>query len=183
MRQGVTVADLLRATTDELGSARLAELRTLLFTAFTDDFTEDDWEHALGGVHVLAVDAGEIVGHAAVVSRTLWVGDRPFPTGYVEGVAIDPSRHGSGLGSRVIADANEVVRTGYEMGGLAASRWSFYGRAGWERWAGPTYVLRGGARLRTPDDDELIMVLRFGPSAAVDLSDPITCDDRSGDVW
>ena len=45
------------------------------------------------------------------------------------------------------------------------------------------FVRRGSTTVRTPDDDDGIMVLRFGPSASIDLTAPISCDARSGDDW
>jgi hypothetical protein len=41
----------------------------------------------------------------------------------------------------------------------------------------------GDDLVRTPDEDAGIMVLRFGPSAGVDLAAPISCEARTGDDW
>jgi len=44
------------ATTAELTAADLRQMRTLLWEAFPkgeDGFTEDDWEHAMGGRHFM----------------------------------------------------------------------------------------------------------------------------------
>jgi hypothetical protein len=40
-----------RAHTADLNAAERARIRTFLDEAFDGDFTDDDWEHALGGVH------------------------------------------------------------------------------------------------------------------------------------
>ena len=48
--------------------------------------TDQDWEHALGGVHAVAWLDGEVVGHASVVQRRLLHDGRALRTGYVEGV-------------------------------------------------------------------------------------------------
>ena len=53
----------------------------------------------------------------------------------------------------------------FELGALATGRWSFYERLGWERWRGPTFARDGDEVIRTEDDDDAVMVLRFGPSA------------------
>ncbi len=45
---------LRRATTAELADAELEAVRRLVFGAFGGRFDEHDWEHTLGGVHVLA---------------------------------------------------------------------------------------------------------------------------------
>jgi hypothetical protein len=54
---------------------------------------------------------------------------------------------------------------------------------GWERWRGPTYVRRGPDLVRSADEDDGVMVLRQGPSQALDLTDAISCPGRAGDDW
>src|SRR5688500_20173125 len=44
------VVELRTVHTAELGADTLADARALLYAVF-DDMTEEDWEHALGGVH------------------------------------------------------------------------------------------------------------------------------------
>ena len=65
-----------------------------------EGFTEDDWDHAVGGVHFVIEIGEEVVAHASVVERDLHIGDVPVRTGYVEAVAVEPARQGtdSGLG-------------------------------------------------------------------------------------
>ena len=41
----------------------------------------------------------------------------------------------------------------------------------------------GDGLIRTLDEDDGIMVLRFGSSAEIDLSASISCEARSGDDW
>lgn len=173
------------ARTDELTQNTLADVRALMVAAFTGGFTDDDWDHALGGRHVIARDSadGAVVAHAAVVERTIGVGERLVRTGYVEGVVTAPDRHGVGLGSAVMQRINQLVRADFEFGALATGRHSFYERVGWERWRGPTFVRRGDDLVRTPNDDDAVMVLRFGTTADVDVTQPLSCDSRSGDVW
>ncbi|MEJ7741913.1 MAG: hypothetical protein WKF73_04805, partial [Nocardioidaceae bacterium] len=57
------MADVHTAHTAELDTATFAAARRLLYEVF-DDMTDHDWEHALGGVHALAWEQGELVGHA-----------------------------------------------------------------------------------------------------------------------
>ena len=161
----------------------LAEVRGLLDRAFEGAFSDDDWEHTLGGWHVVVTEAGVVVSHAAVVPRLLEVGDRPFHAGYVEGVATDPDRQGAGLGSLAMAEVGAVLHDGFELGALSTGRHRFYERLGWQRWRGPTWVRAGGRRLRTEEEDDGIMVLRFGPSREVDLTAPLACEARRGDDW
>jgi hypothetical protein len=45
------MAELRIAHTSELGTATLACARDLLEQVFEGDFSDSDWEHALGGLH------------------------------------------------------------------------------------------------------------------------------------
>lgn len=172
-----------RFTTAEASQQYLTAIRRLLDTAFGEDFSEDDWGHALGGWHVVAFDDNAVMAHAAVVPRAIEVAGRAFRAGYVEAVATDPTRQREGLGSSVMAGVAELVRSQFEMGALSTSLHSFYGRLGWDRWRGPTYVRRGAELIRTEDEDDGVLVLRFGPSKDIDLAAAISCEARSGDDW
>lgn len=161
-----------------------AGLRDLLDAAF-DDFSDDDWDHGLGGVHAAVLDHDELVAHAAVVPRSIDAGGRTFPdAGYVENVATRPDRQGAGAGTAAMATIGEVLHERHELGVLSTSSHAFYERLGWERWRGPSSVrLPDGSLVRTADEDDGIMVLRFGASATLDLDGPIACDARTGDDW
>lgn len=179
--RGVATADL--TPTD------IAVIRALMVAAFWSDedenerFTDDDWEHALGGMHFILEVGDEIVTHASVVERALHVGGRPLRTGYVEAVATARGREGAGYGTRVMTDVSAYIADRFELGALGTGRQSFYGRLGWRTWTGPSFV-RGPEGLRaTPDDDGYIMVLETPSSPALDLSAPISCELRPGDVW
>ena len=161
----------------------LPEIRQLVVDAFEGEFSDADWEHTLGGWHVVASDGDVVVSHAAVVPRTIWVVDNSFQAGYIEGVATRRERQREGLGSLVMAEVARVVRSTFELGVLSTARWAFYERCGWERWQGPTSVRDGSQLIRTDDDDDGIMVLRFGASASIDVTAPISCERRPGDDW
>ena len=172
--------------TDALSPAEVESIRELLWAAFIEDdegFSEDDWEHGLGGVHVVLDVDGVILAHASVVERTLEIDGRPFRAGYIEAVATRPGHEGLGHGSAVVGPASDVVRERYELGALGTGRFSFYERLGWERWRGPSSVRIPGGLVATPDDDGWIMVLRTPASADIDPDAPISCHWRQGDVW
>jgi aminoglycoside 2'-N-acetyltransferase I len=176
---------LRRATTAELGAEELAALRRLVFEAFGGRFDTHDWEHMLGGVHVLAVEDDGVVAHGAVVGRTMVAGGRALPTGYVEGVATRGNRRGRGLGTLVMAEVGRVVTEGYELGALADGTGipGFYQRLGWETWQGPTFVAGPRGRERTAEEDGSILVLRTPATGELDPAGSIVCDWRAGDVW
>lgn len=169
--------------TADLTAELEAALWQLLRDAFVHDFGDDDWEHALGGEHVIVDVDGRPVAHAAVVPRLLELGERGVRTGYVEAVGTATAVQGRGFGRLIMREIDAIVRRDFEMGALATGEHEFYARLGWERWRGPTSVRRGDRLVRSPEEDDAIMVLRFGPSAEVDLDGPIACAERSGDDW
>jgi aminoglycoside 2'-N-acetyltransferase I len=180
-------ARLRRLSTDDLGPAEVATIRGILAAAFGTDeeerFTQDDWDHALGGVHFVLDLDGEIVTHASVVEREIHVGGRPLRTGYVEAVATAPDHDGAGFGSLVISDVTSYIRDGFELGALGTGRLHFYERLGWMAWAGPSSVRTPDGTRRTPDDDGYIMVLETPSSPPLDRTATISCEWRPGDVW
>jgi aminoglycoside 2'-N-acetyltransferase I len=185
---GVTRSEpiLRRVPTGELTETETAALRELLWTTFGPDeeaFSEDDWQHALGGVHFLLERGGEIVAHASVVERELHAGGQPLRTGYVEAVATHPRLQGSGLGTRVMAEAGAFIRERFELGALATGNPGFYQRLGWLTWVGPTFVRNEAGDQRTPMEDGAILVLPTPTSPRLELSAPISCEWRPGDVW
>jgi aminoglycoside 2'-N-acetyltransferase I len=111
---------LRRLGTDALTQAEIDAIRTVLTAAFGDDeedlFSDEDWQHAIGGTHfVLDID-GVIVTHASVVEREIHVDGQPLRTGYVEAVATAPERHGAGFGSIVMGEVGDLVRERFELG-------------------------------------------------------------------
>ena len=170
------------ARTHELSNTELRELRTLLDVAFEDGFTDEDWEHTTGGIHViLGEDA--IVSHAAIVERLLMAGERELRAGYVEGVATHPEHRERGHGSDVMRSVTGIIGGRYDIGALSTGIPSFYTRLGWERWQGPTYTRAIGDLVRTEEDDDSIMFLRTPATGAIDPTEPLSCEWRSGDVW
>jgi aminoglycoside 2'-N-acetyltransferase I len=176
--------DVRLVETRHLSESELRELRRLLDEAFEADFTEDDWQHALGGWHAIIESPDRLVAHAAAVERRLVVGAREFRTGYVEAAAVAPELQRSGLGTAVMAAISDVVRQKFDLGALSTGAWSFYQRLGWERWRGPTYVRTADGHLRrTPDEDDALMVLRCVLTEDLNLEASIACEERSGDSW
>jgi aminoglycoside 2'-N-acetyltransferase I len=184
-------ARLRRVPTDGLTAAEIAAIRELVWAAFgTGDeatghepFTEEDWGHSIGGLHFVLDLGGEIGAHASVVERSLHVDGRPLRTGYVEAVATAADRQGRGLGSLVMEDVATYVQERFELGALGTGRHAFYHRLGWRTWKGPSSVRTPNGDLRTPEDDGYILVLPTASSPHLDLSDPISCNWRPGDVW
>ena len=169
--------------TEDAPAGMLQDARAVVFGAFDGGFTEDDWDHALGGWHAVVTDGQRVVSHAAVVLRELEVGDRTFAAGYVEGIETRADARGEGHGTHAMIEIAKIIRRSFELGTLSTEAHLFYESLGWERWRGPTLVRSATGLTRTEGEDDGIMVLRFGPSASIDLTASMSCDERSGDDW
>jgi len=175
--------EILRFETDRASDTVLAEVRGLLDAAFDGEFSDDDWDHAVGGCHIVAIENDSVIAHAAVVPRTLEIGEIPVHTGYVEAVATDARYRRQAIGASIMEEAARHIRNGYELGALSTGLTDFYARLGWELWRGPTFVRDRCRLVRTEEEDGGVMVLRFGRHEHLDLSERISCEVRSGDDW
>ncbi|ETW23502.1 aminoglycoside N-acetyltransferase AAC(2')-Ic [Mycobacterium gastri] len=169
--------------TSDLDGETRQHIHQMVTDAFAGDFTENDWEHALGGMHALIWHHGAIIAHAAVVQRRLIYQGTALRCGYIEGVAVREDWRGQGL-VRALLDAGEqVIRGAYQLGALSSSARArrLYASRGWLPWRGPTSVLAPTGPVRTPDDDGTVFVLPV--EVALDTSAGLMCDWRAGDVW
>jgi aminoglycoside 2'-N-acetyltransferase I len=176
------MTDVLTVHTADLDVATLGAARALLDGVF-DDMTDEDWEHALGGMHALVWEGGELIGHASVVQRRLLHGGRVLRCGYVEGVGVRADRRGRGHGSAMMDELERVLRRAYHLGALGATGEGadFYASRGWRRWEGSTSALTLEGIVATDEEDGSIFVFPLG--APLDLSGELTCDWREGDLW
>lgn len=169
------------AHTADLAAPVLAGARAVLHEAFAGDFFDEDWEHALGGMHALAWDGdGVLVAHASVVMRRLVLDGRALRCGYVEGVGVRPGWQRRGFGDAVMTAVEGVVRAAYDLGALGATDEAvpLYEAHGWRRWEGPLHALTPDGVVRCPDEEGAVYVL-----GDVDVRAALTCDWRDGDVW
>lgn len=178
---------LRRLATTELTANEVTAIRALMDIAFGPDederFTDDDWAHAVGGVHLVLDDDGVIVTHASVVERELHIEGAPLRTGYVEAVATAPDREHQGHGSTVMEAVGEYIRESFELGALGTGRHRFYERLGWETWLGEAFVRTAEGPVRTPEEEGDILVLRTPTSPPFELDAALSCEWRPGDVW
>ncbi|MEE9282048.1 MAG: GNAT family N-acetyltransferase [Myxococcota bacterium] len=181
--QASDLPGLCVAPTADLSERERTRLRALLDGAFGDDFSEHDWNHALGGVHVWVSDARGPISHGSLIARTLVCDGHRLRVGYVEAVATRADRRLQGNATRVMRGIAELIRASYPLGALSTGEQSFYSRLGWETWRGPTAVDAPDGRRPTPEDDGGIMILRTPASPRLDLGAEIVGDWRDGDVW
>lgn len=165
----------------DLAPAQRAEIIALCARAYAEPF--DDWFEVLpGSTHVLARLDGELVSHAAWVTRWLQPAGLPLlRTAYVEAVATAPERQGQGHATAVLRELAARI-TAFDLGALSPSDAAFYERLGWESWRGPTAIrLPGGGLLDTPGED--VMILRLPATPALDLHARLTAEWRRGELW
>jgi aminoglycoside 2'-N-acetyltransferase I len=177
------MAELRTEHTADLDPATLTAARALLDQVFEGDMSDHDWEHALGGVHALVWEGGELIGHGSVIQRRLLHGGRALRAGYVEGVGVRADRRRRGHGAALMKALERVVRGAYDVGALGATEAAgrFYTALGWEVWRGPTSALTPTGVVRTEDEDGSIYVLQV--AEPLNLEAELTCDWRDGDLW
>ncbi|TDV57238.1 GNAT family N-acetyltransferase [Actinophytocola oryzae] len=168
--------------TADLPPATLAGIRALLDAAFDGDFDDEDWDHALGGMHATAWHDGTLVGHASVVRRQFRLDERPLRVGYIEAVAVRADHRRRGVGGALMAPLERIIRDAYDLGALSSSHLAvpFYEGRGWQRLRGPSWAMTPDGLVRTEDDDDGIFVLADAP---VNSEAGLACDWRAGDVW
>ncbi|GAA4840877.1 GNAT family N-acetyltransferase [Kitasatospora terrestris] len=171
--------------TADLTPGERAEARRLMEDVFEGGLTPEDWDHCLGGLHVLGREGGELVGHAALVQRHLGYDGRVLRAGYVEGLGVRADRRRRGYAGVLMAEAERVIDAAYDLGALGASEdgMPFYRQRGWLPWTGPTSALTPGGVVRTEEEDGWILV-RPGAVALDTAGGALTVYDwRDGDVW
>jgi aminoglycoside 2'-N-acetyltransferase I len=175
---------LLRvAHTADFDETELERARLLLDLVFGDGMSDADWEHCLGGVHVLAFRGHELVGHAALVQRRLLYAGSALRAGYVEGVVVHPAHRRRGVGGRSMAELERIIARAFELGALAASDVgaAMYRKRGWLGWRGPVSALTPRGLERTPEEDGGVYVLEV--TRKLDVTAPLAADYRDGDIW
>jgi aminoglycoside 2'-N-acetyltransferase I len=172
-------------STADLSPADRRRIRNLMDLAFDGRFDDDDWDHALGGLHVVITDGEKPMAHASVVQRRFLHAGRSWRGGYVEAVAVHPGRQRRGLGSRVMGGVERVIDRTYELGALSTSEAGreLYLARGWLPWRGETWAMSPAGPVRTADDDDSTLVRLVPGAAALDVSGTLACDWREGDLW
>lgn len=178
-----SAVDIRVAHTADLAPDVLNEARALMDVVFPDDFADDDWEHSLGGLHLLVSDDSGIIGHAAVVQRRVIAGGRTMRAGYVEAVAVRPDRQRERIGTALMAKVDDIVRAAYDVGLLGSSEegWRLYERTGWIPWRGPLLGMTPSGIVSCAEEQGWVLALPV--SATLDLDAELVCDWREGDLW
>jgi aminoglycoside 2'-N-acetyltransferase I len=148
---------------------------------------EQDFENLFSylpadGLHVLATEAQELVGHAVVTTRWLQPGARRLlRTAYVDAVATSPDHQRRGIGSAVMQYLPTLL-TDYEIACLETERREFYRRLGWEEWRGPLGGRSEQGLIPTPDQTG-IMILRLPLTPPLELDEQLTIEANPFRIW
>lgn len=174
---------LRTAHTADLDPADLRAARALLDEAFDGDFGDQDWEHGLGGMHVLVHDDAGLAAHGSVVMRRIRHRGRWLRTGYVEAVAVRADVRRTGLGGRVMGTLERIVDRAYDLGALSASEDGapLYTARGWQRWSGQVHALSPDGIVRLPEEEGDVYV-RPALAGPLDPAHALVFDWRDGDV-
>ncbi|WP_373297474.1 GNAT family N-acetyltransferase [Streptomyces nojiriensis] len=183
-RTAGAVMDTRTAHTSQLTAAELREIRDLLDEAFEGDFADEDFEHALGGMHVLIGAAGRLVAHGSVVQRRVLHRGRALRTGYVEAVAVRAGLRRRGLGGQVMAQLEQCVAGAYVLGALSASEEGagLYLARGWSVWPGRVGALSPDGPVRLPEEEGSTYVWTPPGGVRPDPAGRLDFDWRDGDV-
>ncbi|MFI9582460.1 GNAT family N-acetyltransferase [Streptomyces sp. NPDC052236] len=172
------------AHTSQLSAAELAEVRALLDDAFEGDFGDEDWDHALGGIHALARDEKGLAAHGSVIMRRVEHQGRSYRVGYVEALAVRADRRRQGLGGLVMAELERVIDRAYHFGALSASAdgAALYRARGWLLWAGRIEAHGPQGAVRLPDEEDSTYLWAGARGTLPAPPAALAFDWRDGDV-
>ncbi|MFF8277366.1 GNAT family N-acetyltransferase [Streptomyces lateritius] len=179
------MADSLHlAPTHELGPQRLRAVREMLDAVFGGEFSDEDWDHALGGIHAWIEDERGIAAHGSVVMRRALHRGRSYRVGYVEGVGVRADRRRQGLAGLLMAELERVIDGAYAFGALSASDdgAALYTARGWRLWEGPIEVLGPEGPARLPEEEGSAFLKAADGRVLPDPAAPLAFDWRDGDV-
>jgi len=132
--------------------------------------------------HVLGYFDGSLVSHALWVTRYLQAGTNPMMrTAYVEAVATEPAYRNRGFAAAIMKSLAHEIRN-YDLAALSPFSVTYYERLGWELWHGSLFIRTENGLLRSPDDEE-VMILRLFKTPDLDLSAPLSAEWREGELW
>jgi GNAT superfamily N-acetyltransferase len=93
--------------------------RAFLNGAYEGDFSDSDYENALGGRHFILFESGQLIAHASVVTRSISIDDSAWKVGYVEAVAVASDFRDRGLGRQIMQQVTDFCRGNYEVAMLS----------------------------------------------------------------
>ncbi|MFC7310714.1 GNAT family N-acetyltransferase [Streptomyces monticola] len=175
------MTELRISHTSDLDPGELTAVRGLLDAAFDGDFSDEDFEHGLGGLHARVLDGTALLAHGSVIQRRVRHAGRWRRVGYVEALAVRADARRRGLGGQVMAALEHVIGRAYDFGALSASDDGalLYAGRGWQVWPGRISGLGPEGVVRLPDEEGTTFVW---PAPDHRADEDLVFDWRDGDV-
>jgi nodulation protein A len=133
------------------------------------------WSSARPELRLVGTADGHAVAHVAVLRRFLQIDAQAQVVGDVGLVAVDPDRHGTGLGAELLVRTRALLaELGMPFGFLTCGEQvaGFYARGGWMRIEGPTRMVRADGRVQVYGGVSMVLAvtapLDEWPSGQVD---------------
>jgi nodulation protein A len=133
------------------------------------------WSSARPELRLVGVAGGQAIAHLALLRRFLQIDGQAQLVGDVGLVAVDPDRHGTGLGAELLVRTRAVLaELGMPFGFLTCGERvaGFYARGGWARIEGPTRMVRADGRVQVYGGVSMVLAvtasLEGWPSGQVD---------------
>jgi nodulation protein A len=142
-----------------------AALGRLLARAFPRSRTlggAQSWSSARPELRLIGRANGQVVAHAAILRRFLQIDGHAQLVGDVGLVAVDPARHGTGLGAALLAQIREALcGLGMPFGFLTCGEQvaGFYARGGWARVPSPTRMIRADGQTQVYGGVSMVLAL------------------------
>ena len=156
-------------------------IRAFLNEAYEGDFSDSDFENALGGQHFIRPESGRLIAHASVVARSISIDGAAWKVGYVEAVAVAADFRGRGFGRQIMQQVTDFCRSSYQVAMLSTGEHGFYEQLGWVRLDAKSFAETPSGLVRTEEDDDCLMLL----SDVSDLTNArrVVALDRSENPW
>jgi aminoglycoside 2'-N-acetyltransferase I len=135
------------------------KIKSMLHRAYEGDFSEEDWEHTLGGVRYLGWIGDSLIANGSICSRTIWLNDIEIYVGYIEAIAVEPKFWSKGYGTQLMQLISIDTLSAYSVSMLFTSEKGFYRQVGWTDFRGESFVKLSDKEVRTANDDQGLMFL------------------------
>lgn len=145
------------------------------------EYSEGDFSTCLGGLHIIAYENNEIVGHGALIQRQLVVNGKPLKAGYVESMAVRSDKQRQGIGKLLMLEINQLIKMTYQIGALSQSEEGegLYLNSGWIKMKPPFYEFT----INGIEKSDEISVMIYDLTNMLNVVSKLIIDCRIGDSW
>lgn len=167
--------------TSDLSDEELMTIFKLLKEVNGEDFSVENLSNAFGGIHFLAYENKMLIGHVAVVQRSMLLDNKPHKVGYVESLGVHPNYQHKGVAGSLVKEINLMIDKCYHFGALSPlnETKNLFEEAGWNEMMSPyyEYTLVG----IVPSSIQCVMT--YSNRLALDSKKKLVCDYRENNAW